>query len=1389
MKIPAAKSKGRPRRFALSAWLCGFLALGVTPLLTTPAHGAACPDSDGDGYVVCGGCELPEGKQCGDCNDTVAAINPAAAEFCGDGIDNDCDGSIDFNAGSSCQIGYPAGCTEPSGDSPCCFTASVYECNAQGSGVVCRTPEAPLEQPEPEQAYSASCHDGADNDCDGLADKADPDCYPPASGELCNSLDDNYDGQIDEGYDLGQECTVGTGACGRSGVMVCDQFGGSACSAVPGTGKSENTPGTGACVDGLDNDCDGLADLADPDCRTEELCDGLDNDGDGAVDEDFEELGLACTNGLGSCAAEGEFVCSPDRLGTVCSGVPGRASVEGPSGETCADGLDNDCDGYADQDDQSCGSADLQVSCALPYYKGQKYPGFNSCVGLHRILFFTNADLENNPNVKMTAELLAMAEDGSTLASIPVKNFDLARLASRKDKEDWTVITRGSNHKVFAPRPVLHVSVDDGYKKAEAFCSDIPFVQMLEPKGKVVASSEGDTTRLYAAIPLINPNQAKVLVDGVDLFAGLGISKPATCTFGSPCAGTLFINGRQVTVTDLVVQSLPVSIPGRNTLEARLTGLGCGQHIFQVSGIKRFGAFPNTPDEQCLIDDLADAGTSSGLEIRIDSPEDFSVLAEGTVYVSGTACSGREISDVAINGQLVDIASQTYTEGDGVSSGDLYAVVIDSAHPVTNLAQDTTAGDSRLGTFDVGSNKLTAMVTDDLGNRSFDEKMFAVGDTALPAVQASLQNSLGSELMGRVRVAAEAAVTEIDNAFVVGMSNQAIQDVFNNRCVEAGKEFEANLKAKISSGWVLDSRGIEVSVCSCTPTVTTKVTGVSLDPSAITCPVTFTDGKMEVDVNLPDVRIDVGIDGYCRVGDPVFDVCVSKTVVSGYSHTVLSGARMEFEITEEQLLGTASPASPVFYPPTASEPPTGNISASIHCLATLCDILLTPIASIVNLIAGERLIPVIGFGQSIDVNFEAEVGSSAPDPIQLGDIKVDEQEIQGTGQKAGGKLSSVEITPSGLVAGLKGSFEALSVDPEVEPTLGAVLTPAPLPAMPVTNTDDIFFALADDSFNQFFASMAVSGKLKTGCAETGKTVGDLLPLDCATLSVGECSNDSTISCKQNSDCGAGVCQENALKTAVAKGACYGFLGANCATLPLGQRLVCVATRDKLEAVNINATQPLLFCNRQDIPPRLLISDDWSTTTEVETTVRLNDLSVALIVDRDANGQLDEELSATHRCFAEGAPTVGDCNFFGACLDLNIETAMQLASKQCQADPSVLCTTDADCAAVGGTCGDVCAGGEPGFFTRVKSLQPTIRSLGVVCGGPASTGDDDLLANTSGEDTTINILLDNANRFAPPACIQGLSNDFMSFKNPRLISIEADGDPTFGDYLGITGEVE
>lgn len=188
----------------------------------------------------------------------------------------------------------------------------------------------------------ADCDDGLDDDCDGLIDCDDPDCAPipfcidedgdsfplsvdcddtdpevnPEAAELCNLVDDNCDGTVDEGCTCTPEgsekaCSTDTGVCTR-GVQTC----------LP---------------DGTWSGCDGVLPRA-------EDCDGLDNDCDGSIDEGCECIDGAtepCGSDIGACEF-GSRSCT-DGLWSSCSG--GVTPVD----EVCGNGIDDNCDGEVDE--------------------------------------------------------------------------------------------------------------------------------------------------------------------------------------------------------------------------------------------------------------------------------------------------------------------------------------------------------------------------------------------------------------------------------------------------------------------------------------------------------------------------------------------------------------------------------------------------------------------------------------------------------------------------------------------------------------------------------------------------------------------------------------------------------------------------------------------------------------------------------------------------------------------------------------------------------------------------------------------------------------------------------------------------------------------------------
>jgi hypothetical protein len=84
---------GDPCDDVSNATVDGALAAYFPAVAAFLAPSAPCTDADGDGF--CAG---------EDCDDTDPSVSPAAAENCGDGIDNDCDGQIDA-ADAECQTG------------------------------------------------------------------------------------------------------------------------------------------------------------------------------------------------------------------------------------------------------------------------------------------------------------------------------------------------------------------------------------------------------------------------------------------------------------------------------------------------------------------------------------------------------------------------------------------------------------------------------------------------------------------------------------------------------------------------------------------------------------------------------------------------------------------------------------------------------------------------------------------------------------------------------------------------------------------------------------------------------------------------------------------------------------------------------------------------------------------------------------------------------------------------------------------------------------------------------------------------------------------------------------------------------------------------------------
>ena len=103
--------------------------------------------------------------------------------------------------------------------------------------------------PDPD-APGLSCAPGDCDDTPGAGGLVNP-----GADEADNEVDDDCDGQTDEGFDVGGACVVGTGACAVNGVLICDygQYA-TTCQGTPAL-PSDEIGG-----DGIDNDCDGYVD-------------------------------------------------------------------------------------------------------------------------------------------------------------------------------------------------------------------------------------------------------------------------------------------------------------------------------------------------------------------------------------------------------------------------------------------------------------------------------------------------------------------------------------------------------------------------------------------------------------------------------------------------------------------------------------------------------------------------------------------------------------------------------------------------------------------------------------------------------------------------------------------------------------------------------------------------------------------------------------------------------------------------------------------------------------------------------------------------------------------------------------------------------------------------
>ncbi|MFT5679802.1 MAG: hypothetical protein ACI8RZ_000707 [Myxococcota bacterium] len=667
-------------------------------------------DGDSDGYgnssFTLVQCDQPSNyvDNYDDCDDSDAAINPAATEIC-DGADNDCDGNIDDDDSSVDTSTGTTWYADSDGDTYG-GTSSVETCDVP-SGYVADATDCNDADAAINPAATEVC-DFIDNDCDTLIDDDDSDldsstgstfyadtdtdgygdassttetCSQPSgyvsdatdcddadsaqypgADEYCNSEDDDCDGTIDEDDALD--------AATWYADADADAYGDSSSTDLSCTQPS------GYVADATD--CDDTDAAINP--AATEICDTIDNDCDTLIDDDDSDLDSSTgstfyadsdADGYGDASSTTETCNQPSGYVTDATDCDDADSAQYPGADEYCNLEDDDCDGDVDEE-----TIDGDWYATDDDGDGFGDPGSTAwtCDGADNEYDCNDAD--SGEPVVVDADIGSSSGDGSLSSPFDAiqDGIDTANecVVVYEGTYFEAINFNGQDITVTGVSGSESTSIDaSGYGEPAVTFENAELATLI---GFTITGGEGyheASSSSYACTSITT------CTDYIDTYAGGGI----------------YINGADPELVDVILEAnlLPeasVTVSGDDTFYVYSFGGG----IFVEDGTVLF-------EDGSLIENSADQGGGVYLDSTSIGEVDTSfVIANTAGDGGGFQVDGGELS-------LTNVASM-WNEGTGDGGG---IFLIDAVLYATNVSQGGDDAPTGGGIYASGSSAATVM--------------------------------------------------------------------------------------------------------------------------------------------------------------------------------------------------------------------------------------------------------------------------------------------------------------------------------------------------------------------------------------------------------------------------------------------------------------------------------------------------------------------------------------------------------------------------------------------------------------------------------------------------------------------------------------------------------